>query len=193
MASYMKLVTRGVMAAALCSGAFAAAGAQLVPAALVGVGRDSSGIPIPGVEVRFKGADFVSVRTNGSGGFRMGNLPPGRAGLLPGPYRDDPSAAGDVRRHTDSDLRATKRTDAQAVLDSLPSTKGRLELDRDQADRWLGALNDMRLALGTSLDVSEDMELEDLEADDPRLQALSIYSWLGYLQESLLSCLDPRV
>lgn len=115
------------------------------------------------------------------------------ARLLPEAYRDDPSAAGDFRRYTDSDLRAAKRTDAQAVLDSLPSAKGRLELDRDQADRWLGALNDMRLALGTSLDVSEDLELEDLEEDDPRQQALSIYSWLGYLQESLLSCLDPRV
>jgi hypothetical protein len=115
------------------------------------------------------------------------------ARLLPEAYRDDPAAAGDFRRYTDSDLRATKRTDARAVLDSLPSTKGRLELDRDQADRWLGALNDMRLALGTSLDVSEDLELEDLEEDDPRLQALSVYSWLGYLQESLLSCLDPRV
>lgn len=115
------------------------------------------------------------------------------ARLLPEAYRDDPTAAGDFRRYTDADLRATKRADAQVVLETLPSTPGRLELDRDQADRWLGALNDMRLALGTSLDVSEDLELEDLEEDDPRLQGLHIYSWLGYLQESLLSCLDPRV
>ncbi len=115
------------------------------------------------------------------------------ARLLPEAYRDDPDAAGDFRRYTDSDLRATKRSDAQAVLDSLPPGKGRVELDRDQADRWLGALNDMRLALGTSLDVSEDLEIEDLEDDDPRLQGLQVYGWLGYLQESLLSCLDPRV
>ena len=81
MASYVKLVTRGAMTAALCSGAFAAAGAQLLPATLVGVVRDSSGIPIPGVEVRFKGADFVSVRTNDSGGFRMVNLPTGPASV----------------------------------------------------------------------------------------------------------------
>ncbi len=81
MASNMKLVARGVMAAALCSGAFAAAGAQLLPATLVGVVRDSSGIPIPGVEVQFKGADFVSVRTNDSGGFRMVNLPTGLASV----------------------------------------------------------------------------------------------------------------
>jgi hypothetical protein len=115
------------------------------------------------------------------------------ARLLPEAYRDDPQAAGDFRRYTDADLRATKRADAQVVLDTLPTGKGRLELDRDQADRWLGALNDMRLALGTSLDVTEELEIEDLEDDDPRLQGLQVYGWLGYLQESLLSCLDPRV
>ena len=115
------------------------------------------------------------------------------ARLLPDAYRDDPQAAGDFRRYTDADLRKTKRADAQAVLDSLPDGKGRIELDRDQADRWLGALNDMRLALGTSLEVTEELEIEDLEDDDPRLQGLQVYGWLGYLQESLLSCLDPRV
>lgn len=113
--------------------------------------------------------------------------------LLPEAYGDDPHASGEFRRYTDADLRATKRADAQVVLDTLPAGKGRLELDRDQADRWLGALNDMRLALGTSLDVSEDLEVDDLDDDDPRLQGLQVYGWLGYLQESLLSCLDPRV
>ena len=68
-----------------------------------------------------------------------------------------------------------------------------MDLDRDQADRWLGSLNDMRLALGTALDVTEDTDPDELDPDDPRLPPLHIYSWLGYLQESLLSCLDPRL
>jgi hypothetical protein len=110
--------------------------------------------------------------------------------LLPDAYLDDADASGDFRRYTDADLRAAKRRDAQAVLDTLPSGKGRLEIDRDQADRWLGALNDMRLALGTSLGVTEDDDEE--EPDPDRAQARGIYDWLGYLQESLLSCLDPR-
>jgi hypothetical protein len=78
MASKVRLVCRGVGLAVLgvCSHA---AGAQQLPATLVGVVRDSAGIPIPAVEVRFKGADFVSVRTNDSGGFRMINLPTGMA------------------------------------------------------------------------------------------------------------------
>jgi hypothetical protein len=115
------------------------------------------------------------------------------ARLLPDAYRDDPDAAGDFRRFTDADLRAGKRANAQAVLRSLPEGGGRLDLDRDQADQWLSALNDMRLALGTALGVTEDTDPDDVDEDDPAFQALHIYAWLGWLQESLLSCLDPRL
>jgi hypothetical protein len=47
-------------------------------AVLAGVVRDSSGRPIPGVEVRMVGFD-AETRTNDSGGFRMSGLPLGRA------------------------------------------------------------------------------------------------------------------
>jgi hypothetical protein len=45
--------------------------------------------------------------------------------------------------------------------------------------------------LGTRLEVTEETEV-DPRSDDPRAQALQVYSWLGWLQESLLSCLVPR-
>ena len=112
--------------------------------------------------------------------------------LLPDAYRDNPAAAGDFRRYTDAELRAGKRANADAVLRSLPEGGGRLDLDRDQVDEWLGSLNDMRLALGTSLGVTEQTDPEDYEHDDPAYSALHVYGWLGYLQESLLSCVDPR-
>ena len=113
--------------------------------------------------------------------------------LLPNAYRDDDDAAADFRRYTDSDLRATKRGHATVVLETVPEGGGRLDLDRDQCDAWLGALNDMRLALGTSLGVTEETDPEDFPDDHPARQALEVYGWLGYLQESLLSCLDPRL
>jgi hypothetical protein len=132
----------------------------------------------------------------------MVGMPPGEvsppddpvlARLLPDAYRDDPGAAGEFRRFTDADLRAGKRANAQVVLATLPEGGGRMELDRDQADAWLGWLNDVRLALGTSLAVTEETDLEDLEDEDPLAQALQVYAWLGWLQESLLSCLEPRL
>ena len=79
MASYSILLARGMVVAAMCGAPLTAAHAQLLPATLVGLVRDSSGTPIPGAEVRFTGTDFVSVRTNDSGGFRMINLPTGTA------------------------------------------------------------------------------------------------------------------
>jgi hypothetical protein len=112
--------------------------------------------------------------------------------LLPDAYRDDPAAAGDFRRYTDADLRAGKRTNAKVVLASLPTDGVVMTLDRDQADAWLGCLNDLRLALGTALGVTEETDPEDYDEDDPAYSALQVYSWLGWLQESLLSCLEPR-
>jgi hypothetical protein len=126
----------------------------------------------------------------------MVGLPPGEvhppdnpvlARLLPDAYRDDPAAATDFRRYTDGELRRTKRANAELLLATLPEEGGTFDLDRDEVDSWLGALNDMRLAIGTAYDVQEDTDLE--ESDEA---ALHIYGWLGFLQESLLSCVDPR-
>jgi len=119
---------------------------------------------------------------------------PALARLLPDAYGDDDEAATEFRRYTEGDLRAGKRANAGTVLATLaPLTGrgGRLVLDRDEADAWLGCLNDLRLVLGSRLEVTEETEL-DPRADDPRAHALQVYGWLGWLQESLLSCLDPR-
>jgi hypothetical protein len=115
--------------------------------------------------------------------------------LLPDAYRQDPAAAGDFRRYTDHDLRSGKRANAKTLLASLPEGGGSLILDRDQVDAWLSSLNDLRLALGTALGVTEDGsdETDDPEdLDDPEDASTGIYHWLGYLQESLLSCVEPR-
>ncbi|MCU1593492.1 MAG: hypothetical protein JWO12_884 [Frankiales bacterium] len=113
--------------------------------------------------------------------------------LLPDAYRDDADAAGEFRRFTDADLRTSKRANALAVLQTLPDVPGRMTLSRDDVDAWLGLLNDVRLALGTALGVTEESDLDDYEQDDPAYQTFSIYGWLGYLQESLLSCVEPRL
>ena len=117
---------------------------------------------------------------------------PALARLLPDAYRDDPAASAQFRRYTDRDLRAAKRANAEAVLATLPESAGALLLDRDAADAWLGCLNDLRLVLGTRLEVTEDLDPDLLDDDDPRGQALHVYDWLGALQESLLRCLEPR-
>jgi hypothetical protein len=120
---------------------------------------------------------------------------PALARLFPSAYADDEAAAKEFRRFTESDLRAGKRaaaSDALISLQPLLAGGGKLILDRDQADAWLSWLNDIRLVLGTRLEVTEDLDDEDLDPEDPRQHVMQVYSWLGWLQDSLLTCLEPR-
>ena len=59
------------------------------------------------------------------------------------------------------------------------------------AHAWLKALNDVRLALGVRLNVTEEFEQQwgRLRADDPQWAAYEVYAWLGAVQESLVQAL----
>lgn len=113
------------------------------------------------------------------------------ARLLPDAYPDDPESAGDFRRFTQDRLVARKYAACAAVLAVLPAAEDgpvRVVLDEDGVRDWLGALNDVRLALATRLGVEQDDEdyWEGLPADDPRGTVHEIYQWLGWVQETLV-------
>ena len=110
------------------------------------------------------------------------------ARLLPDAYNDDPEAAGEFRKYTESSLREAKKYFAQTLLETLPPDGGRVKLTADQARDWLRALNDVRLMFGVRLEVTEDFEeqLAALDPKDPRLAAFEVYGWLGTVQESLV-------
>jgi len=113
------------------------------------------------------------------------------ARLLPDGYRDDPESAKEFRKYTESGLRSAKQQAAQEMLDTLPETGGRIQLTHDQAHAWLKALNDVRLALGVRLGVTEEFEEQwaRLRDDDPQWAAYEVYAWLGAVQESLVQAL----
>ncbi len=50
----------------------------------------------------------------------------------------------------------------------------------------LGALNDLRLVLGTRLGVAEELYEEEINPDDPGSAELGIYLYLTWLQEQLV-------
>jgi hypothetical protein len=116
--------------------------------------------------------------------------------LFPDVYPDDPQNSADMRRYTEDDLKSAKLDQAGAMLAALPDGGGEVSLDDDEAETWLRALTDVRLALGLRLDVRDDTDLE-AEIDEavlhdptsPRVDQLSVYAFLTYLQESLLSAL----
>lgn len=115
--------------------------------------------------------------------------------LLPDAY-GDPAAAGEFRRLMESDLRRQKIDALETVVQAIgtPVEAGRvITLHGDETETWLQAINDMRLFLGSRLEITEDDqydEIETLDEDDPRLPQLYAYSWLGFLQESLLQAID---
>ena len=113
------------------------------------------------------------------------------ARLLPDAYADDPEAAGEFRKYTESSLREAKKYFAQTLLDTLPPKGGRVRLTGDQARDWLRTLNDVRLMFGVRLEVTEDFEeqLASLAPGDPKIAAFEVYGWLGAVQESLVQAL----
>jgi hypothetical protein len=117
--------------------------------------------------------------------------------LLPDAYRDDSDAAGEFRRLTEADLRATKRSGLSQIVTDL-STAGvphrsgiRLELDDDAAAAWLPGLTDVRLVVGTRIGVTEDMDDEraSLSVDSPRYAEIATYDWLSWLQDAMVRAL----
>jgi hypothetical protein len=113
---------------------------------------------------------------------------PVMARLLPEGHRGDPELAADYRELTESSLRSGKSDDLAVVRATLPEGGGEVRLDRDQAGAWLRSSNDLRLALGTRLDVTEDTEPPEDIADEQD-QQLAVYYWLTALQGSLVDAL----
>ena len=77
-----------------------------------------------------------------------------------------------------------------AALELVTQTLDQEWLSAEQADAWLRALNDLRLVLGTRLDVREDTFAEQLRQDDPRAPALAVYAYLSWMQEQLIEALS---
>ena len=94
-----------------------------------------------------------------------------------------------LRSVREPELIEAKQEAIDAVLASLPESGGRVELTAPQAEAWLTAVNDLRLALGVALEVGEDMP-DALPPDDPRSDHLPVYHWLTWLQDSLVTTLS---
>jgi hypothetical protein len=124
--------------------------------------------------------------------------------LLPDGYSEDEDGAdeanADFRRYTERGLRDGKVANAQAVIASLQVAGAEtaaagdpvdVELDAAGVQAWLRCLNDMRLAIGTRLEVAEgdDERWETLPDDDPARAMHDVYDWLGFVQETLVRTL----
>ena len=110
---------------------------------------------------------------------------PALARLFPDGYSDDVQASADFRRFTEQDLRAQKIAVLATVRADLENWNGKSTVNAQQAQDWLKALNDLRLVLGTRLEISDEIET-DFDADEP---GMHLYNYLTYLQGTLIDSL----
>ena len=111
---------------------------------------------------------------------------PVRRRLFPDGY-DDAEAATEFRAMTQSSL-THERVDRISQCTAELALDGDLSLDADAGERWIKALNDLRLALGTRLEISDDDDLS-VAADAQSDPGHAIYQWLTVVQDSLVRAL----
>ena len=107
--------------------------------------------------------------------------------LFPAAYTEDDERDAEYQRLMHDDLLAHR-------LGCLVVVEQTLEADRlaeDQLVAWMAALNDLRLVLGTRLDISEETDVLDPDPADPNAAAIAVYGWLGWLLEHVIDALNP--
>jgi hypothetical protein len=119
---------------------------------------------------------------------------PALARLLPSAYRDDAEAAADFRRFTERSLREAKVSHARTMRHTLERSGEKVALSQADANSWLMALNDARLALGTRLEIVDDdprfADPDSLDDDDPQMATFHVYDWISHLQDTLVRALS---
>jgi hypothetical protein len=96
--------------------------------------------------------------------------------LFPTAYNDDAERDREYQQLARDELLVNR----VAALDSVTASLGATELDEAQLTAWMSAVNDLRLVLGTTLDVAEDGLPPS--PDDPEAATYAVY---GYLTEVL--------
>ena len=101
--------------------------------------------------------------------------------LFPVAYAQDPEHEAEYRALVGDELTATRIGHVDTVLTTLDAST----LSEEQVFAWMGAVNDLRLVLGTRLDVSEETDL-DVDPSHPDAAAFALYAYLGWLLELLV-------
>lgn len=105
--------------------------------------------------------------------------------LFPVAYADDPAKDAEYQRLVRDELAERRRVAVRTMLDTIDAS----QLDEAQLLAWMGAINDLRLILGTRLDVSEETPMA-AEPDDPEGPLVALYAYLGFLLETIVEALS---
>jgi Domain of unknown function (DUF2017) len=117
---------------------------------------------------------------------------PSTVRLFPPAYPDDADHQAEYEELVRDDLQAGRLT-ALAVVERTIDAR---RVTEEELAAWLSALNDLRLVMGTRLEIVVDGDGEDVSEDDPRAPAFGLYYYLGWLVseivDALAADLDPE-
>jgi hypothetical protein len=105
--------------------------------------------------------------------------------LFPATYDDAQDESG-YRDLIGDDLVTFKIEALETVASALGDTTSDIQLDGDALDIWLACLTDLRLAIGTRLNVDEERMGADVDPSDPDARSLAVLHWLGFVQEGVV-------
>lgn len=110
--------------------------------------------------------------------------------LFPSAYAD-PKDAQAFSELVGDDLKKGKLDAIRSVL-SVLGEPGEVDttVPSSEIDGWLTVLTDMRLALGTRLNVTEETMEAELDPEDPASGGLAVLHWLGWVQEMFLRAIQ---
>jgi len=106
--------------------------------------------------------------------------------LVPPAYTDDPDANEEYAGLMRDDLLA----EHTAAIDEFERTIDAKRVTEEELVAWMGAVNDLRLVLGTKLDVTEEMYERELDPRDPNAHQMAVYHYLGFLEEQIVVALS---
>lgn len=106
--------------------------------------------------------------------------------LFPRAHEDDEEEQ--IYRELVGNELANVKNEALQMVEAALGAEGDVDvtLSDEEAETWLRFLNDLRLAIGTRLDVDEAKMERPFDPEDPEGPALSVLHWLGWLQGSML-------
>lgn len=109
--------------------------------------------------------------------------------LFPAAY-EDPAEEADYRDLVADSLEQHKLDALASVAAALPDGAGAVRLGPQELEPWLASLTDLRLAIGTRLDVDEEVMSAPVDPEHPDASSLVVLHWLGYVQEGILGTVD---
>ena len=103
---------------------------------------------------------------------------------------DDAEADAEYQRLMREELVASRLSGISTVNAALQSPE---PVDEESMVAFVQAINGLRLVLGTMLDVSEDLDPDDIDDDDPLAGEHHLYNFLSWLLDWAVRALGESI